>query len=123
LRLGRRLQPGFFQEAFALRLIVVAARIKSHGLIRIVIGNLVGTGQIFHAIFEIGLGIEQIAGAALMAHAARGCRQHLHQTPIGTVAGCGIKPAFTLYDAAYQRFRHSIGNRIFRYQTVERPVA
>ena len=82
-------------------------------------GELVGLRQILHGVARIGLGIEQAAGAAGIAHAARRLVADLHQTVIAGMRGARIVAALDADDGVGERERHAIGRGMTRDQRAE----
>jgi hypothetical protein len=60
---GRRsglAQAGFLQQSQTLGLVIIAARIPFHRVVFIAACNQIGAAQIFHPVFQVGIGIEKV---------------------------------------------------------------
>jgi len=89
----------------ALRLVVIAARIKRDGAILVAARGAICAGKIAQRISHVGLRIEQPGGRAGIAHRSRRPEPDLHQTVIAAVHRARIAAALAANDALDQRSR------------------
>ena len=55
-------EPGFVEQAHALGVVIIAALVEAVGEVGVALRHQPGAGQVFHRVFQVGLGVEQTPG-------------------------------------------------------------
>src|SRR6185312_4892478 len=99
LAVARSVQPDVCEEALGAGLIVVAAGIVPDRAVGVAFADEIGAAQIFHAVAQVRVGIEQAGGGAAVAHRPGGVVADLHEAVIRTIAGARVVAALAHDDA------------------------
>ena len=113
-----RRRCGIRREALRLRPVVVAALVVADRLFVVAAGRAVGAGEIADRIGHVGVGIEQAAGVAAVAHGAGGAEPDLHQAVIAGADDTRVALALDMDDAADQGFRHAMGRGVLGNEVI-----
>src|SRR5690606_5931152 len=112
-------EAGLFEQALALGVVVVAALVVADGGVLAVAADDPGAAQVFHGVFEVGVGVEQARGVAAIAHGTGGVVADLHQAPIRAVARLRVVAALLLHHAVDERFGHVVVGGVFGDEAVD----
>ncbi|MNT81266.1 hypothetical protein D3C72_2208400 [compost metagenome] len=83
------------------------------------VGDEPGALEILDRVFQIGFGIEETGGRAVVAHRLGGRIFDLHEAVVAVVVGSRLVGAFAVDHAVDERFRHLVDRRIFLDQRVD----
>ena len=99
---------------------VIAALVERDRAIGVAARRLIGTGEIFDRVGQVGFGIEQAGRGAGISNAARGRVFDLHQAErAAAIARMRIIAALARHDAMHKRFRQAVRRRMARDHRVE----